>query len=187
LHNRIKSFGKPSFDKLRMTGVVVCALALLAASPSVADIDAHARASGNRIDVATAIGQRIFATTLPVQVLQVMANDAGGHVIVGMRLSGVKFHEPTAQAQFDREVLTLVQAAFAANPAVEEVDLWVTVPITVGKGLVVSGDLAKPTTRTVFTVSVRRGEPLSVLEARLRAGTNVFIEPEWAATAFTKR
>jgi hypothetical protein len=161
---------------------------VFAETPSVADLDAHARASGNRIDVATAIGERIFSTTLPVQVLQVMANDVtGGQIVVGLRLSGVKFHEPTAQAQFEREVEMLVQSAFAANPSVEEVDLWVTVPITVGKGLVVSGDLAKPTTRTVFTVSVRRGESQAALASRLRARTNVFIEPEWAATAFTKR
>lgn len=153
----------------------------------MADLDAHARASGNRINVATAIGQRLFTTTWPVQVLQVMANQVGPSVVVGMRLSGVKFHEPTAQTQFDAEVVELVRRAFAADPAIQEVDLWVTVPIDVGKGLVVSGDLAKPTTRTVFTVSVRRGESPRALAARLRAGTNVFLEPEWAATAFTKR
>ena len=54
--------------------------------------------------------------------------------------------------------MDLIARAFAAAPAAEEVDLWVTVPIAVGKGLVVSGDLAVPTTRTVFTLSVRRGE-----------------------------
>jgi hypothetical protein len=167
--------------------LVLALVALLGAAPSVADLDAHSRASGNRMDVATAVGEQLFTKTWPVQILQVIANDVEGHIVVGMRLSGVKFHEPTAQPEFDREVLTLIQTAFAANPKVEEVDVWVTVPISVGKGLVVSGDLAKPTTRTVFTISARRSESQAALARRLAAGTNVFLEPEWAATAFTKR
>jgi hypothetical protein len=162
-------------------------MVVIAASPSVADLDANARASGNAPAAAVAVGKQLFTTTWPVQVLQVIANGVGSHVVIGMRLSGVKFHEPTARLQFDDEVTTLIQRAFAADSAVEEVDVWVTVPISVGKGLVVSGDLAMPTTRTVFTVSARRGESPSSLSERLRSGAEVFIEPEWAATAFTKR
>jgi len=154
--------------------------------PSVADLDAHSRASGNRIDIATSVGEQLFSTTWPAQVLQVLANQDGTHIVLGLRVNGVKFHGTLTRDAFDREVMDLVARAFAAAPAAEEVDLWVTVPLSVGKGVVVSGDLAKPTTRTVFTVSVRRGEGTESLAARLRSGANVFLDQEWASTAFTK-
>ena len=44
---------------------------------------------------------------------------------------------------------SLVEKAFAAAPAVEEVDVWASVPIEVVKSEIVSGDLAVPTSRTV--------------------------------------
>ncbi len=115
-----------------------------------------------------------------------LANQDGTHVVLGLRLSGVKFHSTLTRDAFDREVMDLVARAFSAAPVAEEVDLWVTVPIDVGKGMVVSGDLAKPTTRTVFTLSVRRGERADALAARLHSGGNVFLDEEWASTAFTK-
>jgi len=165
---------------------LLLAVALLAVMPSVADLDAHSRASGNRIDIATSVGEQLFSTTWPAQVLQVLANQDGTHIVLGLRVNGVKFHGTLTRDAFDREVMDLVARAFAAAPAAEEVDLWVTVPLSVGKGVVVSGDLAKPTTRTVFTVSVRRGEGTESLAARLRSGANVFLDQEWASTAFTK-
>lgn len=163
------------------------AFALLGAAPSVADVDAHSRASGNDRAAAIAVGEQLFRTIWPVQVMQVIGSDVGDHVVLGLRLSGVKFHEPTARDAFDREVLALVQQSFAADPRIEEVDLWTTVPIDVGKGLVVSGDLAMPTTRTVFTISARRSESPAALAARLRSGADVFLDREWASTAFAKR
>jgi hypothetical protein len=171
---------------LRNLTNVLLAFALLAASPSVADLDAHSRASGNRLDIATSVGEKLFSTTWPAQVLQVLANQDGANVVLGLRVNGVKFHGTLTRDGFDREVMDLVARAFAAAPTAEEVDLWVTVPISVGKGIVVSGDLAKPTTRTVFTVSVRRGESAAALAARLRSGANVFLDQEWASSAFTK-
>ncbi|MGB6986119.1 MAG: hypothetical protein WBD74_09135 [Candidatus Aquilonibacter sp.] len=165
---------------------LLLAVALLAAMPSVTDLDAHSRASGNRLDIATSVGEQLFNTTWPAQVLQVLANQDGPNVVLGLRVSGVKFHGSLTRDAFDREVMDLIARAFAAAPAAEEVDLWVTVPIDVGKGIVVSGDLAKPTTRTVFTVSVRRGESAAALAARLRSGQSVFLDEEWASTAFTK-
>ena len=165
---------------------LLLALILIAASPSVADLDAHSRAGGNRLDIATSVGEQLFSTTWPAQVMQVLANEDGSHIVLGLRVSGVKFHAALTRDAFDREVMDLVARAFAAAPAAEEVDLWATVPISVGKGIVVSGDLAKPTTRTVFTVSVRRGESADSLAARLRSGANVFVDQEWASTAFTK-
>lgn len=161
-------------------------VALLAATPSVADLDAHSRAGGNRLDIATSVGEQLFNTTWPAQVMQVLANQDGTHIVLGLRVSGVKFHESLTREAFDREVMDLIARAFAAAPAAEEVDLWVTVPLAVGKGLVVSGDLAVPTTRTVFTLSVRRGEHADALAARLHNGGNVYLDEEWASTAFTK-
>ncbi|MBV8116609.1 MAG: hypothetical protein JOZ01_01455, partial [Candidatus Eremiobacteraeota bacterium] len=78
---------------------------------------------------------------------------------------------------------------FAAAPATEEIDVWASVPIEVGKGVVVSGDLAKPTSRTVFSVSVRRGEKPSEILARAdqTTGSGVFWDEEWARAAFKKQ
>lgn len=171
---------------MRKATNLLLALILIAASPSVADLDAHSRAGGNRLDIATSVGEQLFNTTWPAQVLQVLANQDGTHIVLGLRVSGVKFHGTLTRGDFDREVMDLIARAFAAAPAAEEVDLWVTVPIDVGRGIVVSGDLAKPTTRTVFTVSVRRGESAAALAARLRGGSDVFLDQEWASTAFTK-
>jgi hypothetical protein len=164
----------------------VLALTLIAAAPSVADLDAHSRASGNRIDVATSVGEQLFSITWPAQVMQVLANEDGRHLILGLRVSGVKFHAALTRDAFDREVQDLIARAFAAAPNAEEVDLWVTIPIDVEKGIVVSGDLARPTTRTVFTISVTRGESPAALAARLRSGAKVFLDQEWAQSAFTK-
>jgi hypothetical protein len=166
--------------------LILCMKSAYAASPSVADLDAHSRASGNRLDIATTVGRRLFTTTWPAQVLQVMANDVGSHVVLGMRISGVKFHGTLTREAFEREIVDLVGQAFASAPTAEEIDVWVTVPLDVGKGLVVSGDLAKPTTRTVFTISVRRSESTGALAARLRSGENVFLDEEWARSAFAK-
>ena len=142
--------------------------------PSVAELDADARASGNRIDIAQRIGEGVFKSTWAAQVSQISANSVGKHVIVGIRVWGVKFHHPITRAEFSNEMLSLIRIAFAAAPEAEEVDLWASVPIAVGKGVIVSGDLAKPTTRTVYSVSVRRGEKPST----------AFWDQEWERSAF---
>lgn len=156
-----------------------------ASAPSVAALDAAARATGNRRDVAQRIGVSIFSTRWPAEVSQISANALGGHLIVGIRILGVKFHRPMTRAEFISEVVALVEASFVAAPATEEVDLWASVPIAVTKGAVVSGDLAKPTSRTVFSISTRRGETAARLRARL-AGANdgVFWDADWLGTAF---
>jgi hypothetical protein len=145
--------------------------------PSVADLDAHSRAAGNRKDIAMAVGERLFANSWPAQVLQVEANELDGHLILGLHVSGVKFHDPLTREGFEREVQALVRQGFAAAPEAEEIDVWATVPISVGKGVIVSGDLAKPTTRTVYTLSALRGA---------HDASNVFIDEDWAHAAFKK-
>lgn len=170
-----------------MVAAALCCVAALASVPSLAEVDAVARAAGNRIDVATHIGQAVFATQWPAQVSQISANEVGGHLIVGIRLWGVKFHAPLTRAAFVGEVTSLVQKAFAAAPDAEEVDVWASVPIAVPKGEVVSGDLAVPTSRTVFSVTARRGESPATVAARAGArGDDAFWDEEWARAAFEK-
>lgn len=157
----------------------------LAYSPTVAQLDAEARAVGNRRDLAEHIGDVVFATQWPAEVTQISANQLDGHLIVGVRVLGVKFHETMTREAFINEALTLVQEAFAAAPDAEEVDLWASVPISVAKGVVVSGDLAKPTSRTVFSLTVRRGESDASIRARAESG-GVFWNPVWTHTAFSE-
>lgn len=155
-------------------------------APTVAQLDAEARAVGNRRDLAEQIGSAIFATRWPAEVTQISANALDGHVIVGIRVLGVKFHETMTREAFVDEVVSLVGKAFATAPDAEEVDLWASVPISVAKGVVVSGDLAKPTSRTVFSLSVRRSESADAIRARIEnAGSGAFWDPAWSRTAFT--
>ncbi len=154
-------------------------------APSVADLDAAARAVGNRRDIAVRIGQTVFGTRWAAEVSQISANELNGHLIVGIRIWGVKFHQPITREQFVSEVITLIDRSFAAAPAAEEIDAWASVPISVGKGVIVSGDLAKPTSRTVFSISVRRGETPASIQARAaQSSDGVFWDDDWARTAF---
>jgi hypothetical protein len=155
-----------------------------AGPPPLAEVDAEARAAGNRKDIATRIGDVLFATTWPAQVSQVSANQLGSHLIVGIRIWGVKFHQKITRAEFLSEVVSLIEKAFAADPAIEEIDLWTSVPIAVGKGVIVSGDLAKPTSRVVYSITVRRGEAPGVVAARAAGTQGVFWDEEWARNAF---
>lgn len=152
-------------------------------SPTVAELDADARAAGNRIDLAERIGDSIFRTTWAAQVSQVSANALGPHVIVGIRVWGVKFHHPITRDEFVGEITSLIRTAFAAAPEAEEVDLWVSVPIRVGKDVIVTGDLAKPTTKTVFSVSVRRDETPETTIAKT-SGSMTYWDQDWERSAF---
>ena len=168
-----------------MLAVAAASGAAPAYAPSVADLDAAARAVGNRRDVAQRIGLAVFSTRWSAQVTQISANELGSHLIVGIRLWGVRFHHPLTRDEFIGEVVALVERAFAAAPATEEIDVWASVPIAVAKGVVVSGDLAKPTSRTVFSLTVRRGEPIATVRGRASAASDgVFWDPQWSRTAF---
>ena len=149
-------------------------------------MDARARALGNRLDVAVAIGERLFTTQWPAQVLHVEANQIGSHLVLGLHVNGVHFHEAMTFDSFKREIMMLAAQSLTVAKDAEEVDIWVTVPIKVGKDVIVSGDLAKPTNRNVFTLTVRRGETPASLAGRLQSGRNLFVDEEWARTAFKK-
>jgi hypothetical protein len=178
---------------LRSPTKLLLAAALLAAGfgtaaasePSVAQLDAAARAVGNRRDLAEHIGDTVFATKWPAEVTQISANGLDAHLVVGIRVLGIKFHEPMTREQFADEVVALINDAFTAAPTAEEVDLWASVPISVAKGVIVSGDLAKPTSRTVFSVSAGRDESAESLRSRISAsGDGVFMDESWARSAF---
>ncbi|HET9392740.1 MAG TPA: hypothetical protein VFO29_04330 [Candidatus Rubrimentiphilum sp.] len=152
------------------------------APPTVDKLDADARASGNRKAIAVTIGRALFRTRWPAQVLNVYADGFAGHDIAGLRVNGEHFHHTLTRSEFEEEISSLARETFAAAP-VDEVDIWVSVPLVVGKDVVVSGDLAVPSSRAVFTVSVRRGESGISFIRRLHAGAGVFWDQEWARTA----
>jgi len=154
----------------------------IAKPPSVAILDAHARAGGSNKALARRIAYDLFLKSWSVQVLNVYADSIPGHSVVGLRLSCKKFHGAVSRAKFFGEVQDLVRESFAAAP-VEEVDVYATVPLVVGRDVVVAGDLARPTSRNVFTVTVRRGESMSSLAQRLQAKRGVFVDEDWARAA----
>ncbi len=166
-----------------ISALVLLAQALFPAAPAgVGATDAYARSSGNAKPVAAAIGRALFATVWPAQVLNVYADSVDGRSVAGLRLSGVRFHRPLTREQFIDEIAQIVRTAFTSSN-VNEVDVWATVPLRVGKDVVVAGDLAKPTSRTVFTLSVRRGESADSMVARMRRGDGAFWDQEWMRSA----
>jgi hypothetical protein len=162
-------------------------LAFAAAAPlaaraggSEAEVDAYARAAGNRRADAVALGTVLFAQRRSAQVVKVRVDGAMSHEVAGLVVSGVKFHAPLSQSEFTDEVIDLVRTTFAAS-RVEEVDVWATVPLATEAGAIVSGDMAQPTSRTVFAVSVRRAEGPDYA-TRIRRGTDVYWDPAFVAT-----
>jgi len=162
-------------------GALLLALAspALAETPSLADSNATARAAGNRRPEAIKIGRALLATVWPVQIMRIRVDAVGKHSIAGLMLSAVKFHQEIDRAGFLNEIELLVQRTFATS-GVEEVDVWATVPIPVKAHTTVSGDLAEPTSRTVFAVTCRR-EQLTGLVARLRNGDGIYWSDDFKA------
>ncbi len=147
------------------------------AGSSIAEVDAAARAAGNRPALARSLGAALFATTWPAQITKVRVDAVGSHAVAGLVLSGVKFHHPLDRDGFLAEVRGLVSTTFAHSD-VEEVDLWTTVPLATHAHEVVAGDLAMPTSRNVFSVTVRRAEAATFAE-RLARGRDVFWDAAW--------
>ena len=82
--------------------------------------------------------------------------------------------EALGRDRLGQEPCGLVSGAFAVDPAIAEVDLWVTVPADAGKGAIVSGDFALPSSATVFATTVPRtsaGSP--------SGNANVFWDPKF--------
>ncbi|MGP6156822.1 MAG: hypothetical protein ACLPYS_04805 [Vulcanimicrobiaceae bacterium] len=151
--------------------------------PAVSDLDAAARAAGNRKQEAYQLGRALFATVWPAQILKVRVDAVGSHQVAGLLLSGVKFHHGLDVDGFAAEVGEIARRSFASSP-VEEVDIWAVVPLPIDKAtaktLVVSGDYAQPTAKTVFAVTVLRSAA-ATLDGRVRRGSGVFWDPDWKA------
>ena len=148
--------------------------------PSLADVDAAARAAGNRRPEAIALARVLLATEWPAQVLKIRIDAVGTHEVAGLVLSGVKFHRPLDQNAFAQEAAQLVELTFAHSP-VEEVDVTATVPAQAPVGAPVSGDLALPTAKTVFSATVRRaGRPADLAAAFVRS-MDSFWDRAWLA------
>ena len=170
---------------LASQALCACAFALAtvaapARADARADLVARERARGNDLAEAERIGRRLFATTWPVQVTKVRVDVAGTHAVAGLVLSGTKFHGSVTQRGLDDEVTRLVDGSFDAS-GVEEVDVWVTLPLPTYAHEIVAGDLARPTFYIVYAVTVRRGE-LATFAARIARDEDVYWLPKWRAT-----
>jgi hypothetical protein len=149
------------------------ATTLAPAAPALAaDTRVEARAAGGDRATAVRVAQALLARPLDMQLTRVRCERAGAQSFCGLTLSGVKFHRRVDTGAFDAEVRALVRDAFAVEPALAEVDLWVTVPADAGQGAVVSGDFAQPTSRTVYATSVPRAAA-----AHAGSGPDVFWDP----------
>jgi hypothetical protein len=156
------------------------ALAALCAPAAADDARVTARSSGGDLVSARRIAAALLAHPLPAQLLRVRCEREGRHIDCGLVLSGVKFHRFLDVAGWNAEVEGLVAGAYAAVPELDEVDCWATVPLATGQGVVVSGDFAKPTAATVFSITVPRAERGAVGD-RLADGRGVFWDPAFRA------
>jgi hypothetical protein len=154
---------------------VACAAvvaSLIVSVASAADYRAEGRAAGGDRATAVRVAHALLAQPLALQLTRVRCERVTNEAFCGLTLSGVKFHRRIDTGGFRAEVDSLVRGAFAVDPAIAEIDLWVTVPADAGKGAVVSGDFALPTSATVFAVTVPRA-----LAGHPSDGENVFWDP----------
>jgi peptidoglycan/xylan/chitin deacetylase (PgdA/CDA1 family) len=156
-------YALPRYRVVRGRGDALLATVLRAVAPPSAALPAsevravaRERIAGNAPGVAERVAVALLDGDFPEQVLKVRVLAAGAATVAGIMLSGVKFHEPVDRPAVAADVAEMLYRAFAADPSVTEVDVWAVVPIAPAKGAAVSGDLAVPTTRTVFSTSVTR-------------------------------
>ena len=148
------------------------AVALLAAAGAAnAATRAELRSTGGDRATALRVAGALFARPLDLQLTRVRCERVGAHSFCGLTLAGTKFHRRLDTAAFERDVNALLQTALAVDPRIAEVDLWVTVPAGAGKGAVVSGDFAVPTSATVYATTAPR--------AHGAPGSGVFWDPEF--------
>jgi hypothetical protein len=164
--------------------LAVVAAAVLACAPLAARADdprVTARSAGGDVATARRIAAALLARPLSAQLLRVRCERLGRHVDCGLVVSGTKFHRPLDLPAWNAEIAGLIDGAFAAAPELDEIDAWATVPLDAQHGLVVSGDYAKPTSATVFSITVPRAARGAV-RARLLDGRGVFWDPAFRAS-----
>lgn len=142
---------------------------------------ARARIAGNDPRAAEAIAVALLTPEFPEQIVKVHVLVLAPAGVAGIVLSGVKFHRPLDRQQFAADVRDMVRRAFSAAPEVGEVDIWATVPVAVNAGTTVSGDLAMPTSRTVFSAAVLR-QSLAQGSGAVDLGTTYW-DPTWLTKA----
>jgi hypothetical protein len=155
------------------SAAIVASLSVALAAP--VDYRAQGRAAGGDRPTALRVAHALLAQPLALQLTRVRCERTGGDRFCGLTLAGVKFHRHVDMAAFTAEVDALVRGAFAVDPAIAEVDLWVTVPLDAGKGVVVSGDFAQPSSATVFATTVPRAG------AARPAADSTFWDPKFQA------
>ncbi len=158
----------------RATSALALALAVAVPAGTVAATRAELRAAGGDRATAVRVAAALLAHPLDLQLTKVRCERVDAASFCGLTLAGTKFHRRLDTATFERDVDALVRDALAVDPAIAEVDLWVTVPANAGKGTVVSGDFAQPTSATVFAVTA----PRSLAGAPSRSA-NVFWDPQF--------
>jgi hypothetical protein len=154
--------------------VAATTLAAAPVDPRVAE-----RAAGSDRPRAEAIVAAILPQRFAAQVLKVRVDGFDRHRVAGITVSGNKFHESLNEARFVAEIAQLVAIAFR-DPSIEETDVWATVPLDAGHGAIVSGDLARPTSRNVFTLTVPRARAADV--AALATSRDAFWDPTFRAS-----
>ena len=92
------------------------------------------------------------------------------HLIVGIRLWGVKFHRPVTRAEFVDEVTaTLTEKRLRRRRPSKRSTCGRAFRSKSARASIVSGDLAQPTVRTVFSLTARRGESAEQVSAEAEA------------------
>jgi peptidoglycan/xylan/chitin deacetylase (PgdA/CDA1 family) len=132
---------------------------------------ARERAEGNDPALAERIGAALLNASFPEQLLKVRVLRVGDATVVGIMLSGVKFHAALTRREFAADVGGMIDRAFDARPDVGEVDVWAVTPLEVQPTGTVSGDYAAPTTRTVFSAAVMRAQRESAASRTQMLGT----------------
>jgi hypothetical protein len=132
---------------------------------------ARERIEGNDPAVAERIGISLLREEFrePIEKIRVLTVPAAS--VAGIMLSGSRLHEPVTAGQFEADARAMAALTLSSAPRISEVDVWATLPQPVARGTIVAGDLAAPTDRTVFSISVRRGVPAA----------KAFIDRDWAA------
>jgi hypothetical protein len=157
--------------------VLAAAGPAVAAVPSQLEVNARARAEGNRPGEAIALATTVLPLGGPLQILKVRVDAVGAHAVAGITLEGRSKHLVSRAALRD-QVVALARTALSGG-ALEEVDIWAIVPIPVAKGAIVSGPMAVPTSKTVFAATFRRGDEPPA--EKMRRGRGVYVDPEWSA------
>ena len=161
--------------------MAACVTLSLAKGAPADDARVAQRSSGSDIVTARRIAAALLARPLAAQLLRVRCERVGRHVDCGLTVSGAKFHRKLDLRAWNAEIAALIGGAYAAAPEADEIDCWATVPLGTGKGTVVSGDYAKPTSATVFSITVPRADRARV-RARLAGGAGVFWDPAFRAS-----